>query len=63
MDLNGPERAAGGGETGHPEAGGKVRRLASRGKVLLGAVLAVTLVSGLYLVNRYWIAPPCGRRP
>ena len=57
MDLNEPERAAGGGETGQPEAGGKVRRFASRGKVLIGAVLAVTLVSGLYLVNRYWIAP------
>jgi thiol-disulfide isomerase/thioredoxin len=57
MDLNEPERAAGGGETGHPEAGGKANRFASRGKVLIGAVLAVTLVSGLYLVNRYWIAP------
>jgi thiol-disulfide isomerase/thioredoxin len=57
MDLNEPERAAGGGETGQPEAGGKVSRFASRGKVLIGAVLAVTLVSGLYLVNRYWIAP------
>ncbi|MGA2608265.1 MAG: redoxin domain-containing protein [Terriglobia bacterium] len=57
MDLNEPEGAAGGGKTGQPEAGGKVSRLASRGKVLIGAVLAVTLVSGLYLVNRYWIAP------
>jgi thiol-disulfide isomerase/thioredoxin len=57
MDLNEPEKAAGGGETGQPEAGGKVSRFASRGKVLIGAVLAVTLVSGLYLVNRYWIAP------
>jgi thiol-disulfide isomerase/thioredoxin len=57
MDLNEPERAAGGGKTGQPEAGGKVSRLGSRGKVLIGAVLAVTLVSGLYLVNRYWIAP------
>jgi len=57
MDLNEPERAADGGKTGQPEAGGKVTRFASRGKVLIGAVLAVTLVSGLYLVNRYWIAP------
>ena len=57
MDLNEAERAAGGGETGQPEAGGKVSRFASRGKVLIGAVLAVTLVSVLYLVNRYWIAP------
>ncbi|MGD0326832.1 MAG: redoxin domain-containing protein, partial [Terriglobia bacterium] len=57
MDLNEPERAAGGGKTEQPEAGGKVRKFASRGKVLIGAVLAVTVVSGLYLVNRYWIAP------
>jgi thiol-disulfide isomerase/thioredoxin len=57
MDLNEPERAADGGKTGQPEAGGKVTRFASRGKVLIGAVLAVILVSGLYLVNRYWIAP------
>ncbi len=28
-----------------------------QGKVLLGAVLAVVVVAGLYLVNRYWIAP------
>lgn len=26
-------------------------------KVLLGAVLAIVVVAGLYLVNRYWIAP------
>jgi thiol-disulfide isomerase/thioredoxin len=57
MALNEPESARGGGTTGQAEAGGKVSRLASRGKVLLGAVLAVILVSGLYLVNRYWIAP------
>ena len=57
MDLNEPEGAAGGEGTGQPEAGGKARRSASRGKVLIGAVLAVILVSGLYLVNRYWIAP------
>ena len=57
MDLNEPEGVAGGGKTGQPEAGGKVSRLARRGKVLIGAALAVILVSGLYLVNRYWIAP------
>lgn len=28
-----------------------------KGKVLMGAVLALALVVGLYLVNRYWIAP------
>jgi thiol-disulfide isomerase/thioredoxin len=57
MALNEPESAGGGGTAGQAERGGKVSRLASRGKVLLGAVLAVILVSGLYLVNRYWIAP------
>jgi thiol-disulfide isomerase/thioredoxin len=57
MDLNEPEGPTGGEGPGQPEAGGKVSRLARRGKVLIGAVLAVILVSGLYLVNRYWIAP------
>src|SRR5271157_1575004 len=57
MDLNEPERAAGGGEAAQPEAGGKLSTPARRGKVLIGAVLAVILVSGLYLINRYWIAP------
>jgi thiol-disulfide isomerase/thioredoxin len=28
-----------------------------KGKVLVGAVLAVALVAGLYLVNQYWIRP------
>ena len=46
-----------GGETAQPEASVKASTPARRGKVLIGAVLAVTLVSGLYLVNRYWIAP------
>jgi thiol-disulfide isomerase/thioredoxin len=57
MDLNEPERVAEGRKTEPPEAGSQVTRGASRRKVLLGAVLAVTLASGLYLVNRYWIAP------
>jgi thiol-disulfide isomerase/thioredoxin len=57
MDLNEPERAASSGTTGQAEAGGKLTGLAMRGKVLIGAVLAVTLASGLYFVNRYWIAP------
>jgi thiol-disulfide isomerase/thioredoxin len=55
--VNEPERVVEGEKTKPEEVGGKVSRLASRGKVLVGAVLAVTLVSGLYLVNRYWIAP------
>jgi thiol-disulfide isomerase/thioredoxin len=33
-----------------------------QGKVLLGALLAVLVVAGLYFVNRYWIAPAT-RRP
>lgn len=33
----------------------------NRGKVLIGAVLAIVAVAGLYLVNRYWIAPATTR--
>ena len=46
---------------------------AKTGKVVLGAILAVLIVAGLYLVNKYWIAPatqkkttkvqPPGNRP
>ncbi len=57
MDLNESESAAAGGTTEQPKPGGEVPRKASRGKVLIGAALAVTLVAGLYLANRYWIAP------
>lgn len=32
-----------------------------QGKVLVGALLAVLVVAGLYLVNRYWIAPATQR--
>jgi thiol-disulfide isomerase/thioredoxin len=32
-----------------------------QGKVLVGALLAVLLVAGLYFVNRYWIAPATQR--
>lgn len=32
-------------------------------KVALGAVLAILLVAGLYLINRYWIAPATKRQP
>ena len=31
--------------------------MVKRGKILLGAILAMGLVAGLYLANRYWIAP------
>ena len=34
----------------------------SRAKVIGGAVVAVLLVAGLYLVNRYWIAPVMNRQ-
>ena len=57
MDLNEPERPANDGKTALPEASAKVTRPVSRGKLLIGAVLAVILVSGLYLINRYWIHP------
>jgi thiol-disulfide isomerase/thioredoxin len=57
MDVNEPERVAEGEKTEPAEVSGKVTKSARRGKVLIGAVLAVALVSGLYLVNRYWIAP------
>ena len=32
-----------------------------RGKVLVGAFLAILAVAGLYLINRYWIAPATSR--
>jgi len=37
--------------------GDKKSEVVNKGKVLLGAVLSVLLVAGLYLVNRCWIAP------
>jgi len=57
MDVNEPERVTEGEKSPPPEEGGNVSRKASRGKLLIGAVLAVTLVAGLYLLDRYWIAP------
>ena len=33
------------------------------GKVALGAILAIALVAGLYLINRYWIAPATQKKP
>jgi thiol-disulfide isomerase/thioredoxin len=55
MDLNEPERPSDVGTTEQAEGGGKATRPVSRGKLLVGAVLAVALVTGLYFVNRYWI--------
>jgi len=40
-----------------PEAPPPEKRAAGQSKVLLGALLAVILVVGLYYVNRFWIAP------
>ncbi len=57
MDLNEPEKPAGGEETEKPQPRGEEARVATKGKVLIGAALAVALVAGLYLINRYWIAP------
>lgn len=33
----------------------------NKGKVLIGAILAIAAVAGLYLINRYWIAPATTR--
>jgi len=33
------------------------------GKVALGAVVIIALVAGLYLINRYWIAPATKKAP
>jgi len=57
MDLNQPESSAGGGTPAPIEPGPPPVRTVSRGKLLAGAVLAVIIVGGLYLVNRYWIHP------
>jgi thiol-disulfide isomerase/thioredoxin len=57
MDVNGPDGVAEGGKSEAAEAGGKASGGASRGKVLIGAVLALTVGAGLYFLNRYWIAP------
>jgi thiol-disulfide isomerase/thioredoxin len=57
MDLIEPERPAEDGKEAPPEASVKATRVARRGRVVIGAVLAIVLVSGLYLINRYWISP------
>jgi thiol-disulfide isomerase/thioredoxin len=57
MDLNEPEKPASGGESIPPKPESKATGIAAKGKVLIVAVLAVILVSGLYVVNQYWIRP------
>lgn len=57
MDSNEPEKIEAGGAAVPPEPAAKTARPAGRGRVLAGAVLAIALVSGLYLVNQYWIKP------
>jgi thiol-disulfide isomerase/thioredoxin len=57
MDVNGPDGVAEGEKSKAAEVGGKASGRASRGKVLIGAVLAVAVMAGLYFINRYWIAP------
>ena len=57
MDLNQAESSANGGTTGSPDPAAQPTRTASRGIALVGAVLAVVVVAGLYLINRYWIHP------
>jgi thiol-disulfide isomerase/thioredoxin len=36
---------------------------AKTAKVAIGAVLTILLVAGLYLINRYWIAPATKKKP
>ena len=57
MDLNQPESSANGGTPQPTGPGAQPARTASRGRLLVGAVLAVIVVAGLYVVNRYWIHP------
>ncbi len=57
MDLNQPESSANGGTPEPLDPGAQPARTVSRGKLLVGAVLVVLVVAGLYLVNRYWIHP------
>ena len=45
-----PPAAPGGSET-------EEKHPVKTAKILVGALLAIVLVAGLYLVNRYWIAP------
>ena len=57
MDLNQPESSANGGTPQPTDPGAQPARAVSRGRLLVGAVLAVIVVAGLYFVNRYWIHP------
>jgi thiol-disulfide isomerase/thioredoxin len=40
-----------------PETSPQEKPPAQRSKLLMGAVMAIALVIGLYFINRYWIAP------
>ena len=44
-------------QSGLPVHGNEEKSIVNRGKVLAGAAAAVAAVVGLYLANRYWIAP------
>ena len=57
MDLNQPESSASGGTTEPLVPGAQLARTVSRGRLLVGAVLAIIVAAGLYLINRYWIHP------
>jgi len=57
MDLNEPGRPGGDANVAPPEDGAKAAQVSRRGRVLIGAALAIVLVSGLYAINRYWISP------
>ena len=73
MDVNGPDGVAegeqskaaeaGGEQSKPPEVGGKASGRASRSKLLIGAVLAVAVMAGLYFINRNWITPALRTQP
>jgi len=63
MDVNEPEKVAEGEKSKAAEVSGKVTKPPSRSKVLIGALLAVAVMAGLYFINRYWITPALRSQP
>jgi thiol-disulfide isomerase/thioredoxin len=57
MDPNQPERTEEAPKAAPQPAGSTPAPKPGRGKLAIGAVLAVALGASLYLVNRYWIVP------
>jgi len=73
MDVNEPEKIAegeqskpaeaAGEQSKPPEGGGKTSGQAPRSKLLFGVLLALTVVVGLYFINRNWITPALRTQP